>query len=144
MENAPLREKIKAEHMRASMAAVQDRGELGKAAPADALQDDVSPGSAHDELNELVMTRMKNEPRLSYQQAFTREYLHEDNRPLKARVDAESFTRSGVRRHRRSRPIRHQGIVMRRATWGAAAPSRRAMSGDEFCLPRRRRMRVRS
>jgi hypothetical protein len=34
---------------------------------------------------------MKNEPKLSYQQAFTREYLHPDNRSLKSRVDAESI-----------------------------------------------------
>jgi hypothetical protein len=50
----------------------------------------VSPGPAHDRLNELVTARMKNEPNLSYAQAFTREYLHQDNRPLKSRVDAES------------------------------------------------------
>jgi hypothetical protein len=86
-ENVSLRNAVKAEHMQATMAG---RGELGKAAPADALQDDVSPGSAHDELNDLVMARMKAEPQLSYERAFTREYLHPDNRPLKARVDAES------------------------------------------------------
>jgi hypothetical protein len=88
-ENAPLREKIKSEHMRATMAG-QGHG-LGKAAPPAALQDDVSPGSTHDELNTLVVNRMKREPNLSYAQAFTREYLHQDNRPLKSRVDAESI-----------------------------------------------------
>jgi hypothetical protein len=61
-----------------------------KAAPPDPPQDYVSPGSAHDELNDRVMTRMRAEPILSYQQAFTREYLHPDNRSLKSRVDAES------------------------------------------------------
>jgi hypothetical protein len=91
MENAPLREKIKTEHLRASMAAVQDQGELGKAAaPMDEVQDYVSPGSASDELDRLIITRMKNDPKLSYHQAFTREYTHPDNRPLKSRVDAES------------------------------------------------------
>jgi hypothetical protein len=89
-ENAPLRNAIKDEHMRATMAGLGG-GEVGKAAPPDAVQDDVSPGSAHDDLNDLVMTRMKNEPKLSYQQAFTREYLHPDNRSLKSRVDAESI-----------------------------------------------------
>jgi hypothetical protein len=62
-----------------------------KVAPPDPPQDDVSPGPAHDTLNRLVTARMKNEPNLSYAQAFTREYLHQDNRPLKARVDAESI-----------------------------------------------------
>jgi hypothetical protein len=64
---------------------------LVKAAPPDPPQDDVSPGPAHDTLNRLVTARMKNEPNPSYAQAFTREYLHQDNRPLKARVDAESI-----------------------------------------------------
>jgi hypothetical protein len=64
---------------------------LVKAAPPDPPQDDVSPGPAHDTLNRLVTARMKNEPKLSYQQAFTREYLHENNRSLKSRVDAESI-----------------------------------------------------
>jgi hypothetical protein len=49
---------------------------LVKAAPPDPPQDEVSPGPAHDELNDRVMTRMKAEPKISYQQAFTREYLH--------------------------------------------------------------------
>jgi hypothetical protein len=83
-ENAALRNAVKAEHMASTMAGVS------KAAPADPKQDDVGPGSAHHELNSLVMTRMKREPRLSYERAFTREYLHEDNRNLKSRVDAES------------------------------------------------------
>jgi hypothetical protein len=93
MENAPLREKIKTEHLRASMAAVQDQGELGKAAPADAIQDDVTPGSADLELHGLVVARMKREPGLSYERAFTREYLHPDNRSLKDRVTAEGILR---------------------------------------------------
>jgi hypothetical protein len=87
-ENVSLRNAIKAEHMSATMAGVGDG--LGKAAPADAVQDDVSPGSAHDELNDLVMARMKAEPKLSCERAFTHEYLHPDNRSLKSRVDAES------------------------------------------------------
>jgi hypothetical protein len=67
------------------------------AAPADALQDDVSPGSAHDELNELVVAHMKANPALSYQQAFTREYLHPNNRSLKDRVDSESILHAQAR-----------------------------------------------
>jgi hypothetical protein len=34
---------------------------------------------------------MKNEPRLSYEQAFTREYLAPENRSLKERVTAEGL-----------------------------------------------------
>jgi hypothetical protein len=64
---------------------------LVKAAPPpDAIQDDV-PGSANYELHRLVVTRMKNEPRLSYEQAFTREYLAPENRSLKERVTAEGL-----------------------------------------------------
>jgi hypothetical protein len=64
-----------------------------KAAPADALQDDVDPGSAEYELHSRVVTRMKNEPNLSYQQAFTREYLAPENRSLKERVTSEGLLR---------------------------------------------------
>jgi hypothetical protein len=67
---------------------------LVKAAPPDPPQDDVRPGSAHAELNELVVTHMKANPALSYQQAFTREYLHPNNRSLKDRVDSESILRA--------------------------------------------------
>jgi hypothetical protein len=68
-----------------------------KAAPADPRQDYVSPGPAHDELNERVVAHMKANPALSYQQAFTREYLHPDNRSLKERVDAERILRAQAR-----------------------------------------------
>jgi hypothetical protein len=64
-----------------------------KAAPADALQDDVDSGSAEYELHSRVVTRMKNEPNLSYQQAFTREYLAPANRSLKERVTSEGILR---------------------------------------------------
>jgi hypothetical protein len=75
------------------MAAVHGHG-LGKAAaPPDPSQDYVSPGAAHDELNRLVMTRMKSDPKLSYEQSFTREYLLPANRSLKERVDQESVLR---------------------------------------------------
>jgi hypothetical protein len=104
MENAPLREKIKAEHLRASMAAVQDRGELGKAdAPMDAVvsldrtgnvPQKTNPGPASDELDRLVITRMKNNPKLSYQQSFTQEYLDPKNRSLKDRYDSEGILRA--------------------------------------------------
>jgi hypothetical protein len=99
-ENAPLREKIKGEHMRATMAGYDDQG-LGKAAPMDAIQDDVDPGSAEYELHRLVVTRMKREPNLSYEQAFTREYLHPNNRSLEDRVTAE-----GVMHMRSLTPVR--------------------------------------
>jgi hypothetical protein len=94
-ENVALRNAVKREHMQATMSGY--RQGVDKAAPADAIQDDVdpskrgdNPGSAHAELHVLVDRRMRNEPGISYQQAFTREYLHENNRSLKARVDAES------------------------------------------------------
>jgi hypothetical protein len=93
-ENSGLREKVRNEHLGASMGAV------AKAAPPDALQDDVSPGSANYELHRLVVTRMKNNPRLSYEQAFTHEYLAPENRSLKERVTAE-----GVLHMRRLAPV---------------------------------------
>jgi hypothetical protein len=97
MENAPLRDAIKAEHMRASMAGLGD-GELGKAAaPMDAVQDYVSPGAATAELERLVVTRMKNNPKLSYQQSFTQEYLAPANRSLKDRYDQEGILRAQAR-----------------------------------------------
>ena len=76
---------------------MQDQGELGKAAPADPKQDDISPGSADLELHSLVVARMKREPGLSYERAFTREYLHPDNRSLKDRVTAEGILRMQAR-----------------------------------------------
>jgi hypothetical protein len=66
-----------------------------KAAPPDPPQD--SPGPAHDALNELIMARMKADPELSYQRAFTNEYTHPDNRSLKQRVDAESVIHAQAR-----------------------------------------------
>jgi hypothetical protein len=61
------------------------------AAPPDPEQGYVSRGPAHDALNDLVMARMKADPKLSYERAFTNEYTHPDNRSLKSRVDAESI-----------------------------------------------------
>ena len=43
------------------------------------------------------MTRMKSDPKLSYQQAFTREYLLPANRSLKDRVDSEGILRAQAR-----------------------------------------------
>jgi hypothetical protein len=70
---------------------------LRKAAPMDAVQDDVdpskrgdNPGPAHAELHRLVGDRMKSDPTLSYERAFVAEYLHPNNRRLKDRVDQES------------------------------------------------------
>jgi hypothetical protein len=68
-----------------------------KAAPADALQDDVDPGSAEYELHSRVITRMKNEPGMSYQRAFTHEYLDPANRSLKERVTSEGIIRMQAR-----------------------------------------------
>jgi hypothetical protein len=59
-----LREKVKAEHMRATMSGFDDQG-LGKAAPMDPPQD-YAHGEANQEMHELVVTRMKREPNLSY------------------------------------------------------------------------------
>jgi hypothetical protein len=61
--------------------------------PPDESEDYVSPGPAHDELDRLVMTRMKDNPKLSYEQSFTREYMLPANRSLKYRVDSESILR---------------------------------------------------
>jgi hypothetical protein len=69
---------------------------LAKAAPPpDPSQDYVDPNlnPAHAELDRLIVTRMKADPRLSYQQSFTREYLAPANRSLKERVDQESILR---------------------------------------------------
>jgi hypothetical protein len=99
-ENSGLRDKVRNEHLGASMASVSGQG-LGKAAPADALQDDVSPGAANQELHELVVTRMKNNPKLSCEQSFVHEYLSPQNRGLKNRVDAE-----GVMHMRHLAPVR--------------------------------------
>ena len=101
-ENASLRAEINREHLGASMAAVHGHGELGKAAAPDPSQDYVSPspGPAHDELDRLVKTRMKSDPKLSYQQAFTREYLLPANRSLKDRVDSEGILRAQARGRR--------------------------------------------
>ena len=74
------------------MAGVGD-GELDKAAPMDAVQDDVGPASAEHELHRLVVTRMKNTPGMSYARAFTHEYLAPENRSLKARVSSEGILR---------------------------------------------------
>jgi hypothetical protein len=91
-ENVSLRNAVKSEHMRATMAGYGD-GELGKAAAPDALQDDVDSGSAEYELHRRVIVRMKNEPGISYQRAFTHEYLAPENRSLKERVTSEGILR---------------------------------------------------
>jgi hypothetical protein len=90
-ENVGLRNAVKAEQLKATMSGYADQG-LGKAAPADPAQDDVTPGSARAELHALTAARMRRDPSLSYERAFTQEYLHEDNRKLKQRVDAESIS----------------------------------------------------
>jgi hypothetical protein len=71
------------------------------AAPADAEQDYVDPSArtpaAHAELDRLVVARMKSDPKLSYERAFTYEYLAPANRSLKERVDSESILRAQAR-----------------------------------------------
>jgi hypothetical protein len=99
-ENASLRNAVKAEHMKSTMASVGDG--VGKAAaPMDPEQDYVSPSArtpaAAEILDRLVVTRMKSNPKLSYQQAFTTEYLAPANRSLKQRYDAEGILRAQAR-----------------------------------------------
>jgi hypothetical protein len=67
-----------------------------KAAPADAVEDDLDasrrgdPGSARAELHRRVGDHMNANPGMSYERAFTAIYLHPNNRSLKDRVDQES------------------------------------------------------
>jgi hypothetical protein len=106
-ENVSLRNAVKAEHMRATMAG-HSGGEVGKAAPSDPgqapsdpEQDFVSPSArtpaAAEVLDRLVVTRMKSDPKLSYERAFTQEYLAPANRSLKQRYDAESILTAQAR-----------------------------------------------
>jgi hypothetical protein len=90
-ENASLRNAVKDEHMRATMSGYGDAvaASYDKVAPPDPAQDDITYGEANQELHELVVTRMKKNPALSYEQSFTHEYLAPQNRNLKQRVDAE-------------------------------------------------------
>jgi hypothetical protein len=88
-ENASLREKIKNEHLSATMAGLG--GEAGKAAEQDYVDPGVRTPTAHAELDALVAKRMRSDPKLSYERAFTKEYLLPENRLLKSRVDAESI-----------------------------------------------------
>src|SRR3984893_2751650 len=106
-ENASLRAEINREHLAASMAA-HGHG-IGKAAPPDPSQDYVSPSSGNDELDKLIITRMKNDPKLSYQQAFTHEYLLPANRSLKDRVDSEGILRAQARDPARAFPAYARG-----------------------------------
>jgi hypothetical protein len=76
-------------------------GPVQKAAPPDPPQDDIVYGEANQELHELVVTRMKKNPALSYEQSFTHEYLAPENRGLKQRVDSE-----GVMNMRSLAPVR--------------------------------------
>jgi hypothetical protein len=107
-ENAGLRNAIKAEHMRHTMGQVGSADGVGKAgvgggsaAPMDPEQDYVSPSArtpaAAQELDALVVTRMKNNPGLSYERAFTQEYLLPKNRSLKQRYDDEGIIRAQAR-----------------------------------------------
>jgi hypothetical protein len=100
--NAALRDGAKYDDLAKSMDAIYGTAKslvpvAKDAAPPDPSQDYVSPGPANDELNELVMTRMKSDSKLSYQQAFTHEYLLPANRSLKDRVDSEGILRAQAR-----------------------------------------------
>jgi hypothetical protein len=99
--NAAIRDGAKYDDLAKSMDSIYGTSKslipIAKAAPPDPSQDYVSPGPANDKLNELVMTRMKSDPKLSYQQAFTHEYLLPANRSLKDRVDSEGILRAQAR-----------------------------------------------
>jgi hypothetical protein len=90
-QNVSLRNAVKDEHMRATTSGFDDE-RLDKAAalPMDPPQDDVVPGSARQDLHELVVERMKRQPHLTYERAFVAEYLHPRNASLKQRYDQES------------------------------------------------------
>jgi hypothetical protein len=101
--NALLRDGAQYDHLAKSMDAMHGTSKslvpVGKAAaPPDPAEDYVDPNlnPAHAELDRLVVARMKNNPRLSYQQSFTREYLSPANRGLKTRVDVESIEGAAV------------------------------------------------
>jgi hypothetical protein len=96
-ENVSLRNAVKAEHMQATMAGLGKAAQAGLGAPPDPEQDYASPSSGNDELDKLIITRMKANPKLSYQQAFTTEYLAPANRSLKERVDAAGILRAQAR-----------------------------------------------
>jgi hypothetical protein len=97
-KNSAIRERSKFDDLTKAFDSVHGTSTSSvKAAPPDPPQDEVSPGPAHDELNDLVTARMKREPALSYQRAFTAEYLHPDNRSLKDRVDSEGILRAQAR-----------------------------------------------
>jgi hypothetical protein len=100
-ENASIRDAATYEHLAQGEDSIQGTKlsaiPVRKAAPPDEVEDYVNasrrgdnPGPAHAELHRRVGDRMKSDPSLSYERAFTAEYLHPNNRSLKARVDAES------------------------------------------------------
>jgi hypothetical protein len=100
-KNAAIRDGAKYDDLAKSMDSIYGTSKslipVVKAPPPDPSQDYVSPGPAHDELNERVVAHMKANPALSYAQAFTREYTHPDNRSLKDRVDSEGILRAQAR-----------------------------------------------
>jgi hypothetical protein len=104
-ENVLLRDGAQYDHLAKAQDAIHgSRLSLLKVAPPDAVQDDVdpsrrgdNPGPAHAELHRRVGDRMKSDPSLSYERAFTAEYLHPNNRSLKQRVDAESVLHAQAR-----------------------------------------------
>jgi hypothetical protein len=99
--NAAIRDGAKYDHLAKAMDATHGTAKslvpVAKAAPPDPSEDYVSPWPAHDELDRLVVTRVKSNPRLSDQQAFAQEYLAPANRSLKDRVDAEGILRAQAR-----------------------------------------------
>jgi hypothetical protein len=96
-ENASIRDLARFEHLAQGEDAICGTRlsmiPATKAAPMDALQDDVDPGSAEYELHRLTVTRMKNNPGMSYKRAFTHEYIDPANRSLKERVTSEGLLR---------------------------------------------------
>jgi hypothetical protein len=89
-ENTSLRNAINAEHLSSTMSAHAD-GDLGKAAPPPDPLDPI--GSAHDEMDDLVVAYMATHPKATREMAFTAIYVDAANAPLKARYDAEAAAR---------------------------------------------------
>jgi hypothetical protein len=70
-KNAAIRDGARLDHLSKAHDAIHGTElslipKVAKAAPADAVQDYASPSSGNDELDKLIITRMKNNPKLSY------------------------------------------------------------------------------
>jgi hypothetical protein len=88
-----------------------------KAAPPDAVQDDVdpsargdNPGPAHRELHGLIDRRMKADSSLSYERAFGNIYIQITDVSRIVWIKNPSCTRGGLSRRSHSRATRRRGI----------------------------------